>query len=87
MSRPRRAAGFQVETVDDELLLFDHEHGRILALNPTGALLWHLCDGARTVGEIVELLQQGYPEAAAAIPAEVAETLAKLSEAGALESA
>lgn len=84
MNRPRRAAGYQIETVDDELLLYNPEHGRILALNATGALVWQLCDGARTVGEIVGLLQEGYPDAAG-IPGDVEELLGKLREAGAVE--
>lgn len=84
MKKPRRAAGYQIETVDEELLLYDPEHGRILALNATGALVWQLCDGARTVGEIVGLLQEGYPDAAG-IPDDVEELLGKLREAGAVE--
>lgn len=84
MKKPRRAAGYQIETVDEELLLYDPEHGRILALNATGALVWQLCDGARTVGEIIGLLQEGYPDAAG-IPDDVEELLGKLREAGAVE--
>lgn len=84
MNKPRRATGYQIETVDDELLLYDPEHGRILALNATGALVWQLCDGARTTGEIVGLLQEGYPDAAG-IPDDVEELLGKLREAGAVE--
>jgi hypothetical protein len=30
--------------------------------NPTGALVWELCDGSLTTGEIVELLAEIYPE-------------------------
>lgn len=83
--RPRRVEGFSMETLDDELLLFHPVLGRIIALNPTAALVWSLCDGKNTTAGIVAALCEGYPEAADAIPGEVAELLATFRQAGAVE--
>ena len=62
-----------------ELLLLPE---RVIKLNSTGAAVLRLCDGHRTVAEIVEQLQSRYetPDGA-----EVAGFLARLTEQGALE--
>ena len=39
---------------------------RVIKLNPTGAAVLQLCDGARTAGEIVSELQLRYGDAAIA---------------------
>jgi len=82
VGRPRRAEGYRMEVLDDELLLYHPGQARVIALNPTAALVWSLCDGTRTPGEIVAALQEGYPEAARRDPADVAELLATLRGAG-----
>ena len=53
--------------------------------SPTAALVWRLCDGERTVGEIVRLLSETYPEASASIPSDVSATLDTLAREGALD--
>jgi hypothetical protein len=49
-----------------------------LSINNTAALIWGLCDGVRTLGEIQGMLGQAYPEAAASIPGEAQAILEKL---------
>jgi hypothetical protein len=87
MPGPRRAEGFTIEQVEDELLLFHPGRGSIVALSPTAALVWNLCDGTRTADEIAALLAGAYPEAAAEIPADVAEILAVFARHGTVEQA
>jgi hypothetical protein len=81
---PQPAAGFVLEELDDELLLFNPEDGRLLVINNTAALIWQLCDGERSVGEITALLGDAFPEAAADIGADVPQILGQLSRLGAL---
>ena len=81
---PRRAPGFLLEELDDELLLFNPDDGRLLELNSTAALVWQLCDGARRVAEIDALLAAAYPESAADIAQELPHTLANLAQLAAL---
>lgn len=64
--------GLRHEQLDDELLLYREETARVVALNPTASLIWELCDGRRSLGEIETLLRGAFPEAADRIPGELA---------------
>ena len=84
-SIPKPIEGFQTQTLDGEIVLFHPTHNTIIHINQTGALVWQLCDHARTVGEIVELLSTAYPEAQDEIALDVPETIQILIQQGALE--
>ena len=43
-------------TLDTEALVVDVKGGLLYPLNSVGARIWNLCDGARSVDEIVGLL-------------------------------
>lgn len=84
-ARPTRHSGFALEELDGEILLLDPRSERLIHCNPTAALVWRLCDGERTIAEIVELLAEAYPESAGAIRADVAGAVERLAAEGALE--
>jgi hypothetical protein len=86
-SRPRRASGFHLEQVDDELLLYQPGGNRILQLNQPASLIWHLCDGQSTVDSLIALLQEAYPEAATEISADVQEILQQFLDNGCVKLA
>lgn len=81
---PTPAPGFQVQTIDDEVVLLHPVRNTILHLNPTGALVWQLCNGVRTVEEIVLLLGETYPEAKAEITRDVPEIIYLFAAHGAI---
>ena len=85
MPKPRRAGGYAVEQLEDELLLFHPGRGSIVALNPAAVLVWNLCDGVRTAGEIADLIAAAYPESAAQVRGDVDEVVALLAGHGALD--
>lgn len=85
MNKPQRKPDYRLEAMGNELLLFHPEQGTVLYCNETAALIWQLCDGQRTVEEIVALLAEAYPEAADAIAGDVAATLREFEEHGAVE--
>lgn len=68
---PRPAEGFYIETVNGEAVLVHPERNLVLQFNPSASLLWHLCDGQRSVGEIVSILSAVYPETASEIARDV----------------
>jgi len=78
--RPCPAPGYQVEILDDEVLLFHPTSRAIFRSNSTGALIWELCDGQRTVADIVNILSAAYPEAAKQIQQDVPDTLRAFAE-------
>jgi hypothetical protein len=86
--RPSQVSGFQAaekESLSGELVLFDPVTQKILYSNQTGALIWGLCDGQRTIADIIQLLNEAYPDSIPEIDAEVRETLSVLVEHGAIE--
>lgn len=76
--------GCQLEEFDDELVLYDMESTQAIYLNETAALVFRLCDGKRTAGEIMTLLKEAYPETADAIETDVPTVLDNLIDAGAI---
>ena len=65
-------------TLDDEILVYHPDGMTAFALNETASVIWQLCNGERPVAEIVEILQEAYPEAAATMPREVDEGILAL---------
>lgn len=84
---PRHEEGFQLETLNGEIVLLHPTRSIVIHGNQTSALIWQLCNGARTVGEIVDLLSAAYPEAANDIRADVPAVIQTLIEQGALTAA
>lgn len=54
---PRRVEAVELVEQDDGLVAYLPSRERVHFLNPTGALVLELCDGVRTDGEIIELVQ------------------------------
>ncbi len=83
---PAPVDGFQIETLDDEIVLLHPARNIIIHSNQTGALIWQLCDGARSLDEIVEILSAAYPESYAEIATDVPAVIQTLLMRGALKS-
>jgi hypothetical protein len=82
---PQRQPDYQLEAIDDELLLFHPAQTTILYCNPTASLIWQLCDGQRTIQEIIDLLTAAYPEAKDTLSAETQATLEQFQQQGAIQ--
>ncbi len=83
--RPSRTPGYRTEILDGEIILFNPESRAIFHSNSSGALIWELCDGQRTVADIIRMLSDSYPEAEAQIPGDVREALAAFARHGAIQ--
>ena len=83
--RPTPVLGYQLEMLDGELLLFHPASMKILHSNQSGALIWQLCDGQRTVTDIVDLLGEAYPDSGSQIRADTYEALQIFADHGAIE--
>ena len=83
---PTPVDGYQIETLEGEIVLFHPTRNVIIHGNQTSALIWHLCDGVRTVDEIVEILSAAYPEARHDVRVDVPAAIQKLVSQGALET-
>jgi pyrroloquinoline quinone biosynthesis protein D len=73
-----------VEDRDTEVLLYEAGAHRAIYLNDTAALVWKLCNGTRTVQDLIDLLSENYPDARADLPREIEQTVEMLLGDGAL---
>lgn len=81
-AKPKQKPGYHLEMMDGEALLYHLDETRILYCNETASLIWHLCDGQYSVGEMIDILSEAYPDAAETMAAEVGETVQQLEDAG-----
>ena len=84
ITAPKPVPGFQVQALDGEVVLLHASSAVILHLNPTSALVWQLCNGTRSVHEIILLLCDAYPESRGQIEADVPEIIQQFVDHGAL---
>jgi hypothetical protein len=60
---PTPVRDIEREFVEEEVLLYRPQDTRAIYLNVTAATIWSLCDGTRSVREIIRLIAERYPEA------------------------
>jgi len=77
---PQPTAGFQLEEIEGEILLYSPSSTRSVYLNTTASLIWRLCDGKQTVGQIVRQLRDAFPDAESAIEEDVTNSIALFVE-------
>lgn len=82
---PRQNPAYRLEALDDEVLLYSQDETQVLYCNPSASLIWQLCDGRRTVREIISLLDAAFPDAAGAVSGDVEAALDELARHGAIE--
>lgn len=71
-----------LEQMDEDSLLFNPQTGTTLHLNPPSAMVWQMCDGGRSVEQLIADLTEAFPEQAKQIPDDVATALAELQNRG-----
>ncbi|THD70062.1 MAG: PqqD family protein [Bradyrhizobium sp.] len=77
---PKPVADIKVEAIEGELLLYHPRNTVAVYLNPTAAVIWGLCDGQRQVREIIQLIEESYPDSKPTVTEDVLATLADLYE-------
>lgn len=76
----RLQEGYFLERLDGEITVYHPTLTTAVYLNETGALIWELCDGKRTISNIIEVLSEHYPESAVQIETDVRNLIAQLIE-------
>jgi hypothetical protein len=51
-----------LEDMDGELLLYNPINSTTLHLNDPSAIVWNLCNGEATVQQMVDAVQEAYPD-------------------------
>jgi hypothetical protein len=83
--KPRQRPDYRLEKIDDELLLYHPSQTVIMYCNPSASLIWQLCDGERTIEEIISLLSAAYEQPVEAMTSEVTTTLQQFHQRQAIE--
>lgn len=81
---PAQEPGFKVEELDGETILYRDELKKMIYLNDSASAVWHLCDGQRSVREIIDVLADVYSEVGQSIALDVKEAIDNLTREGAL---
>jgi coenzyme PQQ synthesis protein D (PqqD) len=81
-----RSAQLLVQTMGDELVIYDRQSLRIRRLNRTAALVWEHCNGRRSVAELVTLARTKLAAPTLA-QASVERALDRLADSGLLRDA
>lgn len=75
---------FNVERFDNEILLYSVADSTAVYLNETALLVYGMCTSGQSVGEIVSLLEEAYPEQKDTIRHDVLTALEQLIDNGAV---
>jgi coenzyme PQQ biosynthesis protein PqqD len=71
--RVRRLDGVITQQVEGQTILLRVEDGGYYAIDEVGATIWELCDGERSLGEVISTLAAEFDAPAATISADVLE--------------
>ena len=77
--QPRRRERVLVERIEEETVLLDLDSGLYFALNEVGARVWELCDGDRSLDDIVAVVTSEYDVDTNTARADVTELLEQLA--------
>jgi hypothetical protein len=84
--RPRRRARVRHEDLDTDVLLYEPTRRTMIRLNESAATVWRLCDGSRSLADLIALLSDAYPTTSA-VDADVEAAVLRLASEGVIELA
>ena len=76
----KQAQGCLLEDMDGESLLYSPETTTTLHLNQPSLVVWNLCDGERSVADIINALQEAFPGQEEQIAADVSDVITELND-------
>ena len=53
---------YKIEQFDNEVILYTISGTKVISLNETAYLVYQLCNGKMTIGEMIDMLIDAYPE-------------------------
>ena len=78
LSCPQRKEQVIAQKASNDFLLFNMHDGNYYSLNEVGGRIWELCDGHRTVGQIIDILAAEYEAPAETLTEDALELLEQL---------
>ena len=80
-SRPRHAPSVLEQASEGTAVLLDLYSGEYFSLNEVGNRIWQLCDGSRSLAEVVQLLADEYQAPREILERDVLRTLETFADA------
>jgi len=74
-SRPKRMQQVIAQKASNDFLLFNMDDGNYYSLNDIGGRIWELCDGNRSVSQLVVALAAEYDAPAEVLEKDIVELL------------
>ena len=79
--RPKRRDDLIARALGEETVIYDAEGRTVYVLNTTSQVIWSLCDGEHSIGDMVDALQAQFAiEPRVDVKADVVDTLETLRE-------
>lgn len=69
-----------LEDMDGELLLYNPINSTTLHLNGPSAIVWNLCDGNTSVQQMIEAVEEAYPDQSGQIETDITSVVADFVE-------
>jgi hypothetical protein len=82
--KPKIVEDLVLREVADEMAVYDSRTGEFHFINPTGSVIFHLCDGTHTVVDMAREISIRFKKGPAALEKEIREFLGSLSQKGLL---
>ena len=82
--RPRKRRNLHLEEINGEHILFGRTRATAHFLNESASAVWSVCDGTRSVREIVQIFSEAYPDNAEEVAREVSRAIGELAAVGVL---
>lgn len=82
---PSQLPDCHTEDFQGETLLYWPSLEKMIYLNEIAAVIWNMCDGHRTVRQIIDVLAAAYPETSALVETDVEQAIEALTREGAIE--
>ncbi|RKY57955.1 MAG: SynChlorMet cassette protein ScmD [Candidatus Neomarinimicrobiota bacterium] len=59
---PKKRDSILMKPLDDGAVLYEPETESVHTLNPSAAFIWVYCDGAHSIGDIIELIKKQFTD-------------------------
>jgi pyrroloquinoline quinone biosynthesis protein D len=80
----KQASNYISEDMDGQVLLYRVGAHKAVHLNESAALIWKLCDGSRSLNDVIAVLSEAYPDMRESVAAGVRSGARMLLNEGAL---
>jgi trimethylamine:corrinoid methyltransferase-like protein len=76
---PKHRERVLTQRIDDAVVLLDADSGKYYSLDEVGGRTWELCDGSRTLHQLIAAICEEYEASEQVVEADVTELLRELA--------